>query len=219
MGGMSNLLRVLSMAAVCGLLVSCDTFKENKILITSHVQTNQIEHPAEIMRLPIGGQEMVFKKVPEFSQRNVAAFEPFPAEDGQGNGLVLQLDAGGKNYLEAASRLNPGMIMLTMVNALPVDMVELDQPITDGRFTIWRGISDETIKEMDKFYPRLSKMRSSSRWMDMLPSTETEKFRARRDALEADKAAERAQRDKERGIDRTPKPRDIPLEGYKLPGT
>ncbi len=207
------------MLAACGLLASCDTFRENKLLITCHVQTDQIEHPSETMTLPIGGQQMKFKKVPEFSQRTIAAFETFPAEDGQGNGVVLQLDAKGRNYLEAASRLHQGMIILTMINAVPVDMVELDQPIMDGRFTIWRGVSDETIKEMDKFYPRLSKMKSASRWMDMLPSTDTEKLKARRDAIEADKAAERAQRDKDRGIDRTKKPRDFPMEGYKLPGT
>lgn len=216
---MTSFLRALSFVACCGLLASCDTFKENKVFITCHVQNDDISHPSEIMKLPINGQQMVFKKVPEFSQRTVAAFEPFPADDGQGNGVVLQLDAKGTNYLEAASRLNQGKVILTMVNAVPVDMVELDQPITDGRFTIWRGLSDETIKELDKFYPRLSRMKSSSRWMNMVPSTSSEKFKARRDAIDAKKAEKKAQRDKERGIDRTPKPRDIPLEGYKLPGT
>ncbi len=216
---MTSPLRVLSFVACCGLLASCDTFKESKVFITCHVQSDEIVHPSEIMRLPIGGQEMTFKKVPEFSQRTIAAFEPFPAEDGQGQGVVLQLDAKGKNYLEAASRLNQGKVILTMINAVPVDMVELDQPITDGRFTIWRGLSEETIKEMDKFYPRINRMKSSSRWMDMLPSTASEKFKARRDAIEAKKAEEKAQRDMERGIDRTPKPRDIPMEGYKMPGT
>lgn len=216
---MTSLLRVLSFVACCGLLASCDTFKENKVLITCHVQSDEIVHPSEIMKLPINGQQMTFKKVPEFSQRTIAAFEPFPAEEGQGNGVVLQLDSKGVNYLEAASRLNQGKVILTMINAVPVDMVELDQPITDGRFTIWRGLSDETIKEMDKFYPRINRMKSSSRWMEMLPSTASEKFKARRDAMDAIKAEEKAQRDMDRGIDRTPKPRDIPMEGYKMPGT
>lgn len=216
---MTSFLRVLSFAACCGLLASCDTFKENKVFITCHVQSDEIVHPAEIMKLPIGGQEMTFKKVPEFSQRTIAAFEPFPAEGGQGKGVVLQLDAKGTNYLEAASRLNQGKVILTMINAVPVDMVELDQPIIDGKFTIWRGLSDETIKEMDRFYPRINRMKSSSRWMNMLPSTASEKFKARRDAIAAQKAEEKARRDMERGIDRTPKPRDIPMEGYKMPGT
>lgn len=208
------------MTAVCGLLAGCELLRENKVLITSHVQSDAIEHPSEIMRLPIGGREMIFKKVPEFSQRSISAFEPFVADDGQGNGVLLQLDAKGKNYLEAASRLHQGMVMLTMINAVPVDMVELDSPITDGRFTIWRGVSDATIKEMDKFYPRLSRMKSSSRWMEMLPSTDAEKFTARRAAKEAAAAEKKAERDKERGIIRpAPKTRDIPLEGYTLPGT
>ncbi|HBJ85752.1 MAG TPA: hypothetical protein DDZ88_18140 [Verrucomicrobiales bacterium] len=208
------------MTVVCGLLASCELLRENKVLITCHVQSDAIEHPSEIMRLPIGGREITFKKVPEFSQRSISAFEPFVADDGQGNGVLLQLDAKGKNYLEAASRLHQGMVMLTMINAVPVDMVELDSPITDGRFTIWRGVSDATIKEMDKFYPRLSRMKSSSRWMEMLPSTDSEKFTARRAAKAAEAAEKKAERDKERGILRpAPKTRDIPLEGYTLPGT
>jgi len=216
---MKNLLRAFSMTIVCGLLASCELLRENKVLITCHVQTNEIEHPSEIMRLPIDGQEMIFKKVPEFSQRSIAAFQPFPADDGQGNGLLLQLDAKGKNYLEAASRLQQGMIMLTMINAVPVDMVQLDQPITDGRFSIWRGVSDDTIKEMDKFYPRLNRLKSASRWMDMLPSTDKEELDARRAGKEAAAAEKKAQRDMERGIIHAPKTRDIPLEGYTLPGT
>jgi hypothetical protein len=48
------------------------------VLITCHVQTRPVEHPSEIMRLPIGGREMTFKKMPEFSQRSIAGFEPFP---------------------------------------------------------------------------------------------------------------------------------------------
>ena len=208
------------MLTLSGLLVSCDNFRENKLLITAHVQSDAIEHPSEIMRLPIGGQEMRFKKIPEFSQRSISGFEPFPAEDGQSYGVLLQLDTKGRNSLELASRMSHGMAMLTMVNALPVDMVELDQPITDGRFTIWRGLSKETIDKMDKFYPRIKYMKSSSRWMDMLPSTDKEKLNSRRVAKEAEAAEKAAARAKERGaLPPAPKTKDIPLEGYKLPGT
>ena len=207
------------MTPVFGVLTGCELFREKKVFITCHVQTNQIEHPSEIMRIPISGRQMTFKKVPEFSQRSIAAFEPFPAENGQGNGVLLQLDAKGKNYLEAVSRLSQGMIILTMVNAMPVDMVQLDEPITDGRFTIWRGLSDESVADMDKHYPRISRPQSSSRWMDMTPSTDKEKLQARRVAKEAEAAEKKAAQDKERGIFRGPKTKDIPLEGYTLPGT
>jgi hypothetical protein len=167
----------MTASAVC--LTSCEVLSvaisaRTRFSITCHVQTDQVEHPSEIMRLPIDGQEMTFKKVPEFSQRSIAAFQPFPADDGQGNGLLLQLDAKGKNYLEAASRLQQGMIMLTMINAVPVDMVQLDQPITDGRFTIWRGVSARDHQgDLDKFYPHINRMKSQSklRWTCCLPPT------------------------------------------------
>ena len=207
------------MLALSGLLASCDILRENKLLITSHLQTDQIEHPREIMKLPIGGQQMTFKKTPEFSQRSISGFEPFEAENpNDGYGVLLQLDTKGSDALMIASRTYRGMVMLTMINATPVDMVELDEPITDGRFTIWRGLTKKTIDEMDKFYPRLKYMKSSSRMMpDMMPSTDTEKMNSRRDAKALEAAEKAAARDKERGKVRpAPKPRTdiVPLEAF-----
>lgn len=211
------------MLSLSGLLASCDTLRENKLLITAHVQTNEIEHPHELMKLPIFGQEMIFKKIPEFSQRSISGFEPFPDEKDVGYfGVLLQLDTKGRTALDLATRQYRGMYILTMVNGMPIDMVEIDQPITDGRFIIWRGLSQQTIDEMDKFYPRIKYMKSSSRLMDdMLPSTGKEKMNSRRDAKALEAAEKAAARDKERGIVRPPpkKPKDLPFEGYKLPGS
>lgn len=221
---MHRLSFVTLLLAGSALLTSCEVFRENKLLITSHVQTNEIEHPNELMRLPIGGQQMTFKKVPEFSHRSISGFEPFPAEDiNDGYGVLLQLDTKGRNALEFVSRTYHGMSMLTMVNGVPVDMIELDQPISDGKFTIWRGLTKKTIDEMDKFYPRLKYMKSSSRLMpDMMPSTSKEKLNSRREAKALEAAEKAAERDKARGKPRPapPKPEGmIPLEGFKLPGT
>ena len=229
------------MLALPGLLASCDAlsnsasvfresfsaFRTNRLLITAHVQSNQIEHPRETMKLPIGGQMMTFKKSPEFSQRSISGFEPFKAEkEEDGYGVLLQLDSKGRNSLDLASREYHGSVLLTMVNATPVDMVELDEPITDGRFTIWRGLTKKTIDEMDKFYPRIKYMKSSSRMMDdMMPSTDKEKLNSRREAMALEAAEKAAARQKERDLQsgkvRTlPKRKDIiPLEDLKLPGT
>lgn len=209
------------MLALPVLLVACDTLRENKMLITIHVQTDQLEHQSELMPVTIAGERMIFKKIPEFSQRSISAFEPFEADNNDGYGVVLQLDTKGRTALDLASRQYIGMTFLTMIHGLPIDLVEIDKPVTDGRFTIWRGLSKETIDEMDKFYPRIKYMKSSSRWMDdMLPSTSKEKLNSRRDARALEAAEKAAARDKERGIiPKAPKTRDIPLEGFKLPGT
>ena len=224
------------MLALSGLLTSCaallstfDSLRTNKLLITAHVQTDEIEHPSEVMKLPIGGQEIKFRKIPEFSQRSISGFEPFPTDDLEkdGYGVLLQLDTKGRTALDLATRTYRGMVILTMVNAVPIDMIEIDKPITDGRFTIWRGLPKKTIDEMDKFYPRIKYMnpKSSSRMMDdMLPSTSLEKINSRRDAKAAEAADKAAELDKARGVVRkprkAPKRKDIiPLEGFKLPGT
>lgn len=211
------------MLALTTLLASCDILRENKMLITTHVQTDQLEHQSELMPVTIAGQQMIFKKVPEFSQRSISGFEPFIADNNDGYGVVLQLDTKGRTALDLSSRQYIGMTFLTMVNGLPIDLIEIDKPITDGRFTIWRGLSKQTIDEMDKFYPRIKYMKSSSRWMDdMLPSTSKEKMNSRRDAKALEAVEKAAARDKELGIlPKAPKPKtkDIPLEGYKFPGT
>lgn len=208
---------------LAGLLSNCSIYRQllgsSKTKISMHVQATDTEHPRAIMQLPIGGTTMTFKKIPEFSQNSVAAFEAFPAEDGQSFGLLLQLDAKGRNALESVSRLNQGQILLTFVNGVPVDMVELDQPITDGRFTIWRGVSHEAVQDLDKYYPHIQYLKSGSKSMEMLPSTYLMKLNAREDAKKLEAAEKKAQRDKDRGVIHAPKTKEIPLEGYKLPGT
>ena len=77
------------MLALPALLASCDLLRENKMLITTHVQTDQLEHKSELMPVTIAGQQMIFKKVPEFSQRSISAFEPFEADNNDGYGVVL----------------------------------------------------------------------------------------------------------------------------------
>lgn len=225
---MKQFLRHLLVLSLCGPLVSCSVYRQLigscKTKISMHIQASDTEHPRAIMKLPIGGRTMTFKKIPEFSHHSIAGFESFPSEDGQGYGLLLQMDAKGKNALETVSRINQGEVLLTFVNGVPVDMVELDRPITDGKFTVWRGVSQESVDELDKYYPRIQYMKSGSKSMDMLPSTYLMKLNAREEAKKreaAEKATEKAkQRDLEKGIIRAaPKTKEIPLEGFKTPGT
>lgn len=222
--------RIVITLALSSLLASCEVLqplRQNKLLITAHVQTDQIEHRSSVMNVPIGDQQIKYRKIPEFSQRSISGFEPFPTDDiaKDGYGVLLQLDTKGRNALDLATRENRGMTILTMVQGTPVDMVEIDQPISDGRFTIWRGLTKKTIDEMDKFYPRLKYMNSNStsRWMDdMLPSTSKEKLNSRRDAKALEAAEKAAERDKARGKPPAPpkKRKDIiPLEDFKQPGT
>lgn len=204
-------------ATLCFTLSSCDTLQtlgKPKYQFSVHVQGSTTDMPRDIIEFPYQGQQFIFKKVPEFSQRSIAAFESFPSEDGVGNGLVLKLDTHGRNQLEAVTRTHQGELLLTIVNGVPVDIIQIDQPVADGKFVVWRGVSDETVEQMGKRLAHISSVKSSGKYLDMLPSTDKEKKDARKAEMEEKKYLEDMARRAERGEDITQPPRtkEIPLE-------
>lgn len=214
---MKKLFRAALSATFALTCVSCAEFDKPKYKLSVHVEGASEDNPRELIPLPMGDRKFLFKRVPEFSHRQISAFEPFPADDGQGNGLLLQLDVSGRNALEAATRMRQGELMLTVVNGVPVDIVQTDKPVADGRFTVWRGVSDETIVEMDKKLPRISQLRSSSRHMDMLASTDKEKEDVRRDAKELEAHMKKMEKNEGKPGGATswfkaPQSKEIPLE-------
>ncbi len=177
---------LLLLAALAGLLSSCSTFsKDPKVLVTVFSQGSEMDSPKTIFRRNIEGRTVVLRVIPEFTHKSIVAFHPFPAPDGT-NGVALKLDFKGANALEIVSRMRQGEMLVSMVNAAVVDYVTIDNVISDGIFTIWRGLPDELIAAMDEEYPRISELKasgeSSSDMLDMLPSTPTEKKEARKRA-------------------------------------
>ena len=85
--------------------------------------------------------------------------------------------------------------------------------LADGKFVVWRGVSDETIAEMQERLPHISKMKSSARYMDMLPSTDKEKSDARKAELQEKQYLDEMARRAERGEDITlpPRTKEVPL--------
>jgi len=71
---------------------------------------------------------------------------------------------------------------LAMVNGAAVDYVNLDKPVSDGVITIWEGIPQNVLTEMEKKYPPINKLRSMSNGQEMLPTTRAEKRRSKREA-------------------------------------
>jgi hypothetical protein len=117
----------------------------------------------------------------------------FPAESGNEYGATLKLDFRGGNALDLLTRTRTGEIMLAMVNGQAVDYVTIDRPVSDGVLTIWEGIPQAVITEMEKKYPPINKLRSMSNGQEMLPTTRAEKRRSKRESdamlkAEAEKA-------------------------------
>jgi hypothetical protein len=215
MPSMNPFLHAIFASLLCLALSSCDTLRgKPKYQLSVHVQASATDMQRDIIPLPYQGQQLIFKKVPEFSQRSIAAFESFASDDGFGNGLVLKLDAHGRNQLETVTRTHQGELLLTFVNGVPVDIIQIDQPIADGKFVVWRGVSDETVAEMGERLAHISAMKSSGKFLDMTPSTERDKKDAHKAELEEKKYLEEMARRAERGEDISlpPRTKEIPLE-------
>jgi hypothetical protein len=161
-------------------LVGCSTFgKKDKVLITVFSQGNDMDSPKSVFRRNIEGREVILKVIPEFTHKSVVAFHPFQAEDGS-YGVALKLDFKGSNALEIVTRLRQGEMLVSMVNGTVVDYVTIDRRVSDGIFTIWRGLPEELIKIMDSEFPRIQALQAANKGtmydnMDMLPSTGAEK--------------------------------------------
>lgn len=170
--------------------------KKPKFTITIHAQAEEMDVPQTMFPVNIGGKQMLFKILPEISQENVVAFHPFPADTGNGMGVALQLEVRGRGSLEMATRMRQGEYLLAMVNGKPVDYSQITRPVSDGLFTIWQGIPEEVIVEMDKKIRRIKPggPPSMSKDMDMVPSTRKERKRAKEEADRLEKEAEKARK-------------------------
>ncbi|RBP35126.1 hypothetical protein DES53_1262 [Roseimicrobium gellanilyticum] len=170
--------------------------KKPKYTITIHAQAEEMDVPQTMFPINIGGKQMLFKILPEFSQENVVAFHPFPADNGNGMGVALQLEVRGKGNLEIATRTRQGEFLLAMVNGKPVDYSQITRPVSDGIFTIWQGIPEEIVAEMDKKIRRIKAggPPSMSKDMEFVPSTRKERKRAKQEADRLEKEAEKARK-------------------------
>lgn len=129
--------------------------KADKASITFHMETEGTDNPKMIFPQVANGQTRYFRRGSEISLKDVTAFSPFPAENGEGFGLVLKLKPNATNRLAAITSANQGRWLISQVNGRSVDGVLIDKPVNDGFIVIWKGITDMDIAILDKEMPRI----------------------------------------------------------------
>lgn len=129
--------------------------KDDEARISFHLETDRSDNPKMIFPQTIGGQERVFKRVPEITSKDIAEFNAFASRNGEGFGLLLKLTRVAANRLASVTAANQGKWMVAQVNGIVVDGVMIDQQITDGQLVIYKNISLATVQALDKKYPRL----------------------------------------------------------------
>jgi hypothetical protein len=222
-------LLILCLAVVCLAAPASGMSRKPKFTLSFHAQGSDMESPRSIFRYAIPGHAhpLVFKRVPEITHGNIAAYHDFPTPNGNGRGLSLRLDFRGTGALEMVTRSRRGEVLLAMINGSPVDYLTIDKPVSDGIITIWEGVPETVIAEIKKKHPPIKELRSMSSGQDMLPTTRAEKKRALEEAEErrkeeAQKAKEDARKSAQptepvptgdNGLPRGPLSERLPVEG------
>ena len=171
--------RPFLLALLALFFASCESGKP-KFTLSVHSEGSDMDSPRSIMPDVVGNppRRVILKRSPEFTHKNIAAYQAFPSDTGNGSGVALRLDFKGAQALELVTRMRNGEILRTLLNGRPVDYVTIDRPVTDGIFIIWEGVPDDVVAEMAKLYPTISGLQSASPNLDMTPSTKSEKKRS-----------------------------------------
>jgi hypothetical protein len=150
-----RLIAVVLLALCPGLTTHAGGKKGEKSGISFHIQADPTDNPKMIFAQPTNGQQLVYRRNPEILTKDIAAFNPFPSQDGEGYGAVVQLKPSAKSRFAAISNININRWMVAMVNGRVVDAVIIDKQVDDGYLVIWKGIGKAEIDAFDAMVPRI----------------------------------------------------------------
>jgi len=133
-------------------------------VVSFHIETEHAENPKMVFSLEVGGKTRYFRRMPEIGTRDIAAFRPFPGDDGAHTyGVVFQLKNAASRRLASITSANHGRMMLAMTNGRPVDMVVIDQEVDDGFIVIWKGVTEAELRLYDQAAPRIGEDKKKRR--------------------------------------------------------
>jgi hypothetical protein len=129
--------------------------KKAPVSVSFHLQGDAGEGNKLVFPFTTAGQQLHFRKHPEFSSQDVVAFQSFPSDDPSSYGLILQLNKVGRQRLTSMSASNNGKFLLVMVNGTVRDAVLIDREVNDGLLVIWQRIGAAEVRAADLIMPRI----------------------------------------------------------------
>src|SRR5437588_13030499 len=102
------------------------------------------------------GKQVAIERMPRLSERDVVAFYPYAA--GNGNyGALFQLDEHGRIALDALSVERRGSYLFVFINGRPITELAIDKRVSDGKIYIASGLTAADIESMKKEWRLLGK--------------------------------------------------------------
>ena len=127
------------------------TAKDRHCVFRVHAEANPNDTAtfSTSVRALYSGKQVGIERIPRLSERDVVAFYPYDA--GNGNyGALFQLDEHGRIALDALSVERRGSLLFVLINGRAVTELQIDQRVADGRIYIASGLTKADIDLMKK---------------------------------------------------------------------
>jgi hypothetical protein len=123
--------------------------------VSFHIETEASDNPKMIFPYEILGKERYFRRMPEISSKDFVAFSPFPSDDQTSYGMIIQLKDVAGQRLTAVTTSNQDKLLVCQAFGRVVDAVMIDRPVNDRVIIVWKGLTLDEIRELDKVTPRI----------------------------------------------------------------
>ena len=133
------------------ILLQAAEAKSGHCMLRLHAEANPRDTAvfATSVRAQFSGKDIAIEKVARISERDVVAFQPYPA--GAGNyGALFQLDDHGRITLDALSIEHRGGLLFVFVNGRAITELQIDKRVADGKIYIASGLTAADIESMKK---------------------------------------------------------------------
>src|SRR5881392_2874741 len=132
--------------------------KEQHCTFRVHAEANSNDTAvfSSSVRALFSGKQVAIERMPRLSERDVVAFYPYAA--GNGNyGALFQLDEHGRIALDALSIERRGSLLFVLINGRLITELEIDKRISDGKIYIASGLTAADIESMKKDWRLIGK--------------------------------------------------------------
>jgi hypothetical protein len=145
---------------ILALLATSATGKDRHCTFRVHAEANPNDTAtfSSSVRALFSGKQVAIERMPRLSERDVVAFYPYPA--GEGNyGALFQLDDHGRLALDALSIERRSSLLFVLVNGRAVTELQVDRRVADGRIYIASGLTKADIELMKKDWRLIGQQR------------------------------------------------------------
>ncbi len=136
---------------ILALLATSATGKDRHCIFRIHAEANPNDTAtfSSSVRALFSGKQVAIERMPRLSERDVVAFYPYSA--GEGNyGALFQLDDHGRLALDALSIERRSSLLFVLINGRAITELQVDRRVADGRIYIASGLTKADIELMKK---------------------------------------------------------------------